>query len=83
MIVSLHNMTARRGWHNIILCVKHDRATTCAFCCYLRLTFMFLAFNENISLREGEVWWKDFSNKINFQLVTQDLPFSLLIRHVA
>ena len=49
------------------MCDIHDRAITCVFCGDLQtLMFSDLIFYEKICLREGEVWWKVFSNKINY-----------------
>ena len=40
-------------------------------------------FYKKICLKECEVWRKDFSSKIIFTLVTQDLPSSFVTRPVA
>ena len=45
--------------------------------------FFFLFFNKKICLKDGEAWWKGFSNRIIVTLVTQGLPSSFLSRAVA
>ena len=82
MIASLHNRMARRGRHNInFVWVKRDRATRCMFCFDLHLTLTFLAFYENIRLKEVEVWFKVFLNKINFHAC--HIRFAILFPHLS
>ena len=67
----------------MLVCDKHDRPITYAFCSDLHLSQCFLVFYKKTCLKEGEVCQKSFSNKIIVRLVTQGLPSSFLFCPVA
>ena len=64
----------------MLVCDKHDRPITYAFCGDLHLSQCCLVFYKKTCLKEGEVPQKSFSH---VTLVTQGLPSSFLSRPVA